>query len=60
MITNVISSNDKLYLNHYDTIFENLWKKGIDVQERIREIEEGYIFNIETIPNPIESLKFYK
>ncbi|MGN6346855.1 MAG: ATP-binding protein [Candidatus Nitrosocosmicus sp.] len=60
MITNIISSNDKLYLNHYDTVFENLWKKGIEVQERIREIEEGYSFNIETIPNPTESLRFYK
>ncbi|HEX5519603.1 MAG TPA: HAMP domain-containing sensor histidine kinase, partial [Candidatus Nitrosocosmicus sp.] len=60
MITNIISSNDKLYLNHYDTVFENLWKKGIDVQERIREIEEGYIFNIETISNSKESLKLSK
>ena len=60
IITNAISSNDKLYLDHYDTVFETIWKKGIDVQERIREIEEGYVFNIETIPNPKESLKFYK
>ena len=52
IITNAISSNDKLYLDHYDTVFETIWKKGIDVQERIREIEEGYVFNIETIPNP--------
>ncbi len=39
MITNVLSSNDKLYLDHYDVIFENLWKKGIDIQDRIKEIE---------------------
>jgi signal transduction histidine kinase len=59
-ITNVLSSNDKLYLDHYDRVFEKLWKKGIDVQDRIKEIEEGYIFNIDTIPRPKESLKFYK
>ena len=41
-------------------LFENLWKKGIDIQDRIKEIEEGYNFNIETISNPIESLKFSK
>ena len=41
-ITNVLSSNDKLYLDHYDDIFENVWKKGIDIQDRIKEIEEGY------------------
>ncbi|HEX5519063.1 MAG TPA: HAMP domain-containing sensor histidine kinase, partial [Candidatus Nitrosocosmicus sp.] len=56
----LLSSNDRLYVDHYDTIFETLWKKGIDIQDRMKDIEEGYSFNIETIPNPIESLKFYK
>jgi hypothetical protein len=59
-ITNVLSSNDKLYLNHYDTIFENLWKKGIDIQERIKEIDEGYAFNIEIISNSKKSLNLSK
>jgi hypothetical protein len=56
----VLCSNDRLYLDHYDTVFETLWKKGIDIQHRMKDIEEGYNVNIETIPNPIESLKFYK
>ena len=55
----VLISNDKSYLNHYDDLFENLWKKGVDMHTRIKDIEEGYNFNIETIPSPIESLKFY-
>ncbi len=59
-ITNVLSSNDKLYLDHYDIVFENLWKKGIDIEDRIKEIEKGYNFTIETISNSIESLKFSK
>jgi signal transduction histidine kinase len=59
-ITNVLSSNDKLYLDHYDAIFENLWEKGIDIQDRIKEIEEGYTFNIETISNSKESLNLSK
>ena len=58
MVTNVLSSNDKLYIDHYDDIFENLWKKGIDIQDRIKDIEEGYNINVETIPNSKESLKF--
>ena len=58
--SNVLSSNDKLYLDHYDAIFEKLWKKGIDIQERIKEIEEGYTFNIETISNSKESLNLSK
>jgi signal transduction histidine kinase len=59
-IANVLSSNDKLYLDHYDIVFENLWKKGIDIEDRIKEIEKGYNFTIETISNSIESLKFSK
>ena len=33
MVTNILSSNDKLYINHYKTVFENLWKQCIDVRE---------------------------
>ena len=60
LITNVLSSNDKLYLDHYDTIFETLWKKGIDINERIKDIEEGHYVNVELIPNPKESLKIFQ
>src|SRR6478672_6803283 len=58
--SSVLSSNDKLYIDHYDAIFEKLWKKGIDIQDRIKEIEEGYTFNIETISNSKESLSLSK
>ncbi|MGN6559828.1 MAG: hypothetical protein ACTHJ2_04810, partial [Candidatus Nitrosocosmicus sp.] len=54
---NVLSSNDKLYLEHYDLIFENLWKKGIDINDRIKEIKKGNFANVDVIPNPKESLK---
>ncbi|HYY49448.1 MAG TPA: HAMP domain-containing sensor histidine kinase [Nitrososphaeraceae archaeon] len=33
-------SNESLYVNHFDSLFEELWKNGIDATERIREIEE--------------------
>ena len=60
LITNVLSSNDKLYLDHYDTVFETLWKKGIDIDERIKEIEEGHYVDVDLIPNPKESLKIFQ
>ena len=59
-ITNVLGSNDKIYLDHYDTIFETLWKKGIDINERIKDIEEGHYVEIDLIPNPKESLKIFQ
>ncbi len=58
MVTNLVSSNDTLYLDHYDTIFKELWKTGIDAKSRIEDIEEGRYINIDLIPNPKESIKF--
>jgi two-component system, OmpR family, sensor histidine kinase VicK len=58
MVTNLLSSNDVLYLNHYDTIFKELWKTGIDAKSRIKDIEEGHYINVEVIPNPRESTRF--
>ena len=58
MVTNLLSSNDTLYRNHYNVIFKELWKTGIDAKSRIKDIKEGRYINVELIPNPIESLKF--
>ena len=41
-------------------VFENLWKKGIDIEDRIKEIEKGYNFTMETISNSIESLEIFE
>ncbi len=57
MVTNLLISNDNLYLNHYSSIFEELWLTGIDAKDRIKEIEQGNFINIDIIPNPSESLK---
>ncbi len=59
MVTSLFSSNDALYLSHYQAVFEELWKKGIDARYRIKDIEEGHSVNIEIIPNADESLKLY-
>ena len=59
MATNVLSSNDKLYLDYYNKVFENLWKKGIDINERMKDIEKGTFVNVEIIPNREESIKVF-
>ncbi len=58
MVSSVLVSNDPIYVDHYNTIFENMWKMGINVNERINQIEKGYRSHIEIIPNAEESLKF--
>ena len=54
MVRSLITSNEPIYVSHFYSIFEQLWNKGIDAQDRIRSIEEGRAdeTNIEVIPNP--------
>lgn len=41
-IKNMFASNDKLYINHYKTLFEDLWKNAIDAIDAIDDIERGF------------------
>ena len=54
----LLVSNEPAYINHFASIFEELWKNGNDASDRIRDIEEGVDqANIEIIPNPKEGIK---
>src|ERR687897_699357 len=54
----LLASNETAYINHFASIFEELWKDGIDAADRIRDIEEGVDqANIEIISNPKEGIK---
>src|SRR5918995_1477613 len=54
MVRSLITSDEPIYVSHFYSIFEQLWIKGIDAQDRIRSVEEGRAdeTNIEVIPNP--------
>lgn len=57
-INSLLSSNEPLYVRHFTSIFEELWRNGIDAKARVRDIEEGIeTEDIEIIQNPKESLK---
>ena len=44
-------SNDPLYTIHFNSIFDELWKNGIDAEDRIRDIEVGAEWaDVEVIP----------
>ena len=34
-------SNEPAYVEHFKSIFEELWKNGIDATERIKDIDTG-------------------
>jgi two-component system, OmpR family, sensor histidine kinase VicK len=55
---NFLFSNEPLYINHFNSLFEELWKNGIDAKLRIKAIEEAVdIEGIEIIQDPVETQK---
>ena len=51
MSQSFLISNEPLYINHFNSIFEELWKNGIDAEDRIRDIEVGAEWaDVEVIP----------
>ena len=57
-IESLLISTEPTYINHYNSIFEELWKNGIDATERIKDIEAGLdTAEIEIIQNPKEAIE---
>src|SRR5205085_12011715 len=60
IMENLLISNESDYISHYNSIFEELWKNGIDAMERIRDIEEGVdLADIEVIPSSARAQDLY-
>ena len=58
MVQNLLVSNESAYIDHFNSIFEELWRNGIDAEDRINAIEEGVdAEDIEIIQNPAEIQK---
>lgn len=56
-VQSLLISNEPLYLMHFASIFEELWKNGIESDDRIRDIEERVDSAvIEIVPNPKEGI----
>ena len=57
-IKNLLVSTEQPYIDHFTSIFNELWKNGIDAKDRIKAIEEGIdTEGIEIIQNPAEIQK---
>jgi two-component system, OmpR family, sensor histidine kinase VicK len=57
MMESLLASNEPAYVQHFNSIFEGLWNKGMDAKDRIADIEKGIeIANVEIIENPKESI----
>ena len=57
-VQSLLISSEPAYVNHFNSIFEELWKNGVDAKSRIHDIEEGVdTEGIEIIQNPYEIQK---
>ncbi|MGA9170189.1 MAG: hypothetical protein WBZ20_08605, partial [Nitrososphaeraceae archaeon] len=60
LMEHLLISNEPAYISHYNSVFEDLWKNGIDAVERIKDIEQGVdLADIEVIPSSSKVQKLY-
>jgi two-component system, OmpR family, sensor histidine kinase VicK len=53
-------SNEQSYVDHFNSIFNELWRNGIDAIERIKDIEAGAdLADIEVIPKVSRARELY-
>ena len=57
MFSNLIISNDPLYLEYFSTIFDNMWEQSVEVKDRIKELTDADLFKAKIISNPDDSLR---
>jgi signal transduction histidine kinase len=61
MSQSFLISNEPLYVNHFNSLFEEIWKNGIDATERIKDIEVGVdLADIEVISRSSRSQQLYQ
>jgi two-component system sensor histidine kinase VicK len=60
IMDSLLVSNEPAYISHYYSIFEKLWKNGVDAIERIKDIEAGVdLTDIEVIPSSARAQDLY-
>jgi signal transduction histidine kinase len=56
MSQSFLISSEPLYVNHFNSLFEELWKEGIGALERIKDIEAGVgLADIEVISSSLRA-----
>ena len=59
MSQSFLFSNEPLYINHFNSLFDELWRNGIDAKDRIEDVEQGNLGDIEVIPNSARAKELY-
>src|SRR5215831_1371606 len=60
MISSLLVSTEPIYIDHYSSLFEQLWGNSIDAMDRINDIKEGVdLADIEVIPRSARTRLLY-
>ena len=60
LMKKLLTSDEPAYIGHYNSVFEEVWKNGIDAIQRIKDIEEGVdLADIEVIPSSARTQELY-
>jgi two-component system, OmpR family, sensor histidine kinase VicK len=58
MSQSFLISNEPLYINHFNSLFEEIWRNGIDAEQKMNAIQGGVDSGeIEIIQDPVEIQK---
>jgi two-component system, OmpR family, sensor histidine kinase VicK len=55
----LLTSIEPLYINHFNSLFDELCKNGIEAKNRIKDLEEGVETDIEVVPNAATAHELY-
>lgn len=58
-IQSLLISTEPLYVRHFTSLFEEIWRNGIDARHRVKQVEEGVESDIEVIQNPDRTEELY-
>ncbi|MDQ4101003.1 MAG: HAMP domain-containing histidine kinase [Thermoproteota archaeon] len=57
-VQSLLLSTEPLYVKHFTSLFEEIWRNGVDATIQIRNIEEGHeLANVDVLPNSEESVR---
>ena len=58
-VQSLLISDEPLYVRHFSSLFEEIWRNGIDARHRIKQVEERVESDIEVIQNPDRTEELY-
>jgi two-component system sensor histidine kinase VicK len=60
LMPKLLISDEPAYITHYNTVFEELWKNGVDAKQRIKDVEGGInSADVEVIPSSVRAQELY-